>query len=143
MIPVGEFYTGSFNRLFFVKCDHDRYPRKWQQLFPEHPIYDGDSCGTSAVVWLGTLCRKKIANPYAGDIPQSNQDWITLNFLSPSRAGVHSLLLTGQLVLEQNWCTARRQPRIAGRIRPSSGTYVLKVLLGETQIIEKLTVVKN
>ena len=42
-IPVGQFYTGSFNRLFFV-ADHDAPPSNSNSFFRNIRIYEGANC---------------------------------------------------------------------------------------------------
>ncbi|MCB0615169.1 MAG: zinc-dependent metalloprotease, partial [Phaeodactylibacter sp.] len=147
VIPVGEFYTGSFNRLFFV-ADHDRYPRNGNSYFRNIRIYDGDSCGRAAQLPGSALAlpEENSQPPTLEIFPNPTRDWITLNFLSPQagQAYIQAFSLTGQLVLEQELGVlpgANRESLDVSAL--PSGTYVLKVLLGEAQIIEKFTVVKN
>jgi len=42
-IPIGEFYTGDFNRLFFV-MDHDQQPKNGTSFFTNLQIFEGASC---------------------------------------------------------------------------------------------------
>lgn len=42
-IPVGQFYTGSFNRLFFV-ADHDVAPANANSFFKNIRIFEGNAC---------------------------------------------------------------------------------------------------
>lgn len=42
-IPVGQFYTGSFNRLFFA-VDHDAAPSNGNSFFRNIRIYEGQNC---------------------------------------------------------------------------------------------------
>jgi len=43
-IPIGEFYTGEMNYLFFG-ADHDRYPKDGDAQFRNVYIYEGTFCG--------------------------------------------------------------------------------------------------
>ncbi len=43
VIPVGQFYTGQFNRLFFA-ADHDDPPRNGNSFYRRIRIYEGSSC---------------------------------------------------------------------------------------------------
>ena len=145
VIPVGEFYTGSFNRLFFV-ADHDRYPRNGNSYFRNIRIYDGDSCDRAAQLsGAAPLLLEENDQPATLKIfPNPTRGRITLNFLSPQagQAYIQAFSLTGQLVLEQELgvLPGANQELLDVSALPS-GTYVLKVLLGETQIVEKLTVI--
>ncbi len=45
VIPVGQFYTGAFDRLFFV-ADHDSGSRNGNSFFRNVRIYEGSGCGS-------------------------------------------------------------------------------------------------
>ena len=44
-IPVGDYYTGNFNRLFFV-ADHDGGSRNGNAYFRNIRLYEGEACST-------------------------------------------------------------------------------------------------
>ncbi len=44
-IPVGQYYTGAFNRLFFA-ADHDAAPANGNSFFRNIRIYEGNSCNS-------------------------------------------------------------------------------------------------
>lgn len=46
-IPIGEFYTGQMNYLFFG-ADHDRFPKNGDAQFRNVYIYEGTFCGNLA-----------------------------------------------------------------------------------------------
>ena len=62
-IPIGQFYTGTFDRLFFV-ADHDGSPRNGNSYFRNIKIYEGLAC--ASLPRSGTITRNRIQ----ADIPQ-------------------------------------------------------------------------
>ncbi len=144
-IPVGRFFTGSFNRLFFV-ADHDSYPRNGNSYFRNIRIYEGDGC-ESALQPAGETAG---ALPEAGTalkiFPNPARDWLTINLFSPQagQAYIQAFSFTGQLVLEQELGVlpgaSRHQLPVSGL---PSGTYLLKISAGREQLVEKFTVVRN
>ena len=144
MIPVGEFYTGNFNRLFFV-ADHDGYPGNGNSYFRNIKIYETGQCGeTGRLPGMELALLEEEAVPLSLSLfPNPAKDNLTLNFLSPQagQAYIQAFSLTGQLVLEQELgvLPGANEGALSVSGLPS-GTYVLKMLLGKEQAVEKFVV---
>ena len=144
VIPVGEFYTGNFNRLFFV-ADHDGYPGNGNSYFRNIKIYETGQCGeTGRLPGMELALLEEEAVPLSLSLfPNPAKDNLTLNFLSPQagQAYIQAFSLTGQLVLEQELgvLPGANEGALSVSGLPS-GTYVLKILLGKEQAVEKFVV---
>ncbi len=149
IIPVGQFYQGRFNYLFFV-ADHDRNPRNGNSYFRNVRIYEGNGCEGLALPPAGALAlmEENAKTPTTGlsIFPNPAGDWLNLELHTPQagQAYVQALSLTGQLVLEQGMAVL---PGTSSESLDVSslpgGAYILKVRLGQEQIVERFTVVRR
>ncbi|MFK7971218.1 MAG: M12 family metallo-peptidase [Bacteroidia bacterium] len=84
-IPVGSFYTGSYNRLFFV-CDHDASPSNGNAYFRNVKIYEGSCDGNDVdlnvgAITMGDEAESSVANLSIAPNPVSSL--LTVGFESP------------------------------------------------------------
>ena len=147
-IPVGEHYTGVFEYLFFV-ADHDRWPRNGDAFFRNIVIYEKDQCGEEdggagalpivAAQEAPTADQSAALSVY----PTPVQDWLTVRLQLPgsSTAEVQVFSMAGQLVQRQQWSLGAGQ--LEEQLDVSSlppGTYVLRVVAEQQQLVRRFTV---
>ncbi len=90
-IPVGKYYTGRYNYLFFV-ADEDSGDREGNSYFRNVKIYEGTSCGESGPTsYLGANLPKVIEGTQIGDqslqvYPNPTSDLLNLEYNSKSDA---------------------------------------------------------
>jgi hypothetical protein len=143
VIPIGEFYTGEFQYLFFT-ADHDRPPRNGNSYFRNIIIYEGDDC--SGGNGLGTPLAALEENSPAAALslyPNPVADLLTLQLDRPQleQARVEVYALTGQRmpIGTQVWMPGTVQQQINVSQLPA-GTYVVRVQAGQQYWTEKFIV---
>jgi len=137
-IPVGEFYTGIFDRMFFV-MDHDGGRRNGNSYFRNIRIYEGDACTASipadgepieaAPETQGSLPLTETVNVF----PNPASDQLNLNVALPvaTDAVVRIVDVTGRTVSTSQLSLRAGQQRVPlpVSILPA-GTYFLRLDAG-------------
>ena len=100
-IPIGQAYTGTYDRLFFV-ADHDNSPQNGNSYFRNIRIYEGTDCNT----FVPNVNVLRDANS-EGEVqfkvyPNPAQDFInlTLRDLPDDKAWIKIVNVAGQIVQE-------------------------------------------
>lgn len=142
-IPVGEFYTGSFQYLFFA-ADHDRAPRNGNSYFRNIVIYEGEDCaGGSGLDTPLAALEENAPKAKLSLFPNPASDLLTLQFNAPQagQATVQVLSITGQQmpVDEIIWMPGATQQQINVSQLPA-GTYIAKVQTGQQYWVEQFIV---
>jgi hypothetical protein len=147
-IPVGAYYTGTFDRLFFVS-DHDRQPRNGNAYFKNIILFEGDGCGqeaTTPAVLADLQGSRYKKNTQLQVFPNPASELITLDIVTPQagQAHVQVFAMTGQLVhsAELNILPGQNTEQLQVSAW-SSGTYLLKISIGTEQIVRRFTVLGN
>lgn len=145
-IPVGDFYTGDFNRLIFA-MDDDSYPRNGTSFFTNIQIYEGVSCAlieqlSGAIVDAGVDDITEV-NVY----PNPTMDKVNVSYESKVDAptSIEIFTITGARVYAQS---VRSQvgsnTAILNVSNYSNGTYLIRIISkGKAPIVKKLQIIKN
>lgn len=127
-IPIGQFYTGTFDRLFLVS-DHDGGARNGNSWFRNLRIYEGEDCqsgigeeDTSAALPTPAGRMQLFPNPVTYD-----RLTVTVDTPIEGEAVLSILSLTGQVVEQQTISTlqGRTQQTLDTSALPA-GAYVLR-----------------
>jgi len=145
VIPVGQFYTGSFSKLFFTS-DHDTAPYNGNSFYRNIKIYEGSACNGLVAGGEGTADLL----PEAGETtlsvyPNPTRESLQLRF-SVEEGGSASLNIfnaTGQLVQSRNLSTLKGEQveQIDVRSLPQ-GAYFLRISSGQSVSSAKFNVVR-
>jgi hypothetical protein len=130
-IPVGQFYTGAFNRLFFA-CDHDVSNPNANVYIRNIKIYEG-SCGTTRVADLGTNGAMRVddAGEFTTMQAYPNPSSGSLNVVMPVDAQATIFDMTGKAVWNGKLVEGENKPiDISGL---SNGIYMLKATSADGQ----------
>lgn len=137
-IPVGTFYTGSFNKFFFV-ADHDASPNNGNAYFRNVKIYEG-SCGGADVmidpvgqITLGDESELQIGvypNPFQNEVN------VVLPYVANETASIEIYNAIGKRVFTQNSVATGGEVSIQPQIAP--GVYFVRVQIGEVQTNVKM-----
>ena len=146
-IPVGQYYTGNFDRLFFV-ADHDSGYRNGNSYFRNIRIYEGAGCGN--IVEEGpSSTYYSLAEEREVEFevfPNPAQDYINVNFSGHSgeTATIQLYNLTGQLLRERLVATLDgiNNQQLDVSALPQ-GTYFVRVENGEEQLSKTITVARR
>ena len=156
-IPVGQYYTGSFDRLFFVD-DNDANPTTGNSYFRYIKIYEGASCNpivgnddgiaiatrsgnTAMIDGLPDEEGESLINVY----PNPTNDIINIDIESTmSTATTVSLYnLMGQLVQQQDISLLRGTNSVSLTTdNTPTGTYIVKLTIGGRDLVEKISIIK-
>lgn len=137
-IPAGSFYTGSFDRLFFV-ADHDGSPSNGNAYFRNVKVYEG-SCGSAdnIIAPAGKMTIGNEGELQIGVYPNPFQDEVSvvLPYVANETANIVIYNAIGKRVFSQaNIATGGEvtlRPQIA------AGVYFVRVQIGDTQTNVKL-----
>ncbi|MCB9273768.1 MAG: T9SS type A sorting domain-containing protein [Lewinellaceae bacterium] len=146
-IPVGEYYTGRFDRLFFA-ADYDRYPYNSNAFFRNIKIYEGAGCeGTDAIFSPPALELTTMNTPSALRLyPNPTSDWLVLDLQSgeEGQASIQLFSVTGQLIDEQRLgvLPGPNQHRLDVSALPA-GAYLLRMIVGEQQFTERFSITQH
>lgn len=137
-IPVGSFYTGSFNRLFFV-CDNDASPTTGNAYFRNVKIYEG-SCGGADVmidpvgqITLGNESELEIGvypNPFKDEVS------VVLPYVDNETANIEIYNAVGKRVFSKTSLATGGEVQLRPQI--SAGVYFVRVQVGNAQTNVKL-----
>lgn len=145
-IPVGEFYTGTFDRLFFVS-DHDGGARNGNSYFRNVRIYEGAGCGN--IIEAGVTSTHSLMEEDETQFevfPNPTQDYINLNFSGHSgeTATIQLYNLTGQLLRERLVATldgANRETLDVAAL--PQGTYFVRVETEKGQLSKTFNITRD
>jgi len=140
-IPVGSFYTGEADRLFFV-ADHDSSPGNGNSFFRNVRIHEGGGC-EGQLAGSGVLQIEALAPQALHVFPNPANDQLTLRF--DGKAGEEAELLIynvmGQM-LQRRRLFMNEGPNV--EILPvqelPAGTYFLRLQSGALQRESKFTI---
>lgn len=143
-IPVGEYYSGRFDRIFFV-ADHDRSPRNGNSFFRNVRIYEGvDGCGQNLDSPVFSLLEP--SSPFHAKVyPNPANDYLNIEVQSEEIGeGVFQLYaITGQLLAEQRSLISEGLYREQMEVQHlPEGAYLLKLTMGQEQHIEKIQLIR-
>jgi hypothetical protein len=142
-IPVGSFYTGTFDRLFFSN-DKDSGTANNNSYFRNIKIHEGGGCGTSlvsnnGVVGLGVVT---LTDMLVYPNPTSNELNVNFNLEETETATLRIFNLMGQVV-EQRQVSGQgvmtEQFDTAGL---PEGTYMIRMNTGTQKLVKKFTVAR-
>lgn len=94
-IPIGQYYQGAFDRLFFV-ADHDGSPNNGNSYFRNIRIHEGADCGQSIIE--NNIPGASSSNDHFKNVyPNPASDYININYTSPTSgtAMVKIISITG------------------------------------------------
>ncbi len=156
-IPVGQYYTGNFDRLFFVD-DNDANPTTGNSYFRFIKIYEGASCnpftGETEEVAIATRSGN---TPMIDGLP--DEEGMSMLSIFPNPANeiinidVESALntsstvvlynLMGQVVKQQDVSLQQGKNTLSlATDNLQTGTYLVKLKIGGQDLIEKLSIIK-
>lgn len=144
-IPIGEYYTGNYIRLFFV-ADHDSSPRNGNSFFRNVVIYEGAGCGSNLV--MENEITELPGEAAAMDLevfPNPATNYINLEVEGGSMAGavVELYDMMGQKILDFEWTSIDNPNRLPIDVSNlPQGSYMVRVRKDERQLTKKFTVVR-
>ena len=130
-IPVGQYYTGTFNRLFFV-ADHDATPRNGNAFFRNVYIYEGSTC-VALLTADGELIEPRtaalVADAKLSIFPNPANDVLNLDVTTATAGNglVRVIDVTGRTVIRNAQRFAAGEQRLTlatGNLTP--GTYFVR-----------------
>jgi hypothetical protein len=147
-IPVGQYYTGRFNRLFFA-ADHDRLPANGNSFFRKVKIYEGSACEDEPDG------NAQFASPNQFELPGHERpmriypnparDWLSLELNSPLEgpADIQVFSAAGQLVATHRLgvLPGPNQHQLDVSSLPA-GAYVLRIAIGTELLVERLSITR-
>jgi hypothetical protein len=146
-IPVGEYYTGRFDRLVFV-ADHDAPPANGNAIFRFLKIYEGERCeteGADAQPDLSALPPPLAERSSLRCFPNPAQDWLALELHSPQEAtaDIRLFTLTGQLALSRRLelLPGPNQHQLDVSSLPA-GAYLLRIAVGAELFTERFSIAR-
>lgn len=147
-IPVGKFYTGQADRLFFA-CDNDRYPYGGNAYYRNVRIHEGDGCGSQlpedgvSTTPASGLGQSKITRFSVYPNPASDQLKLSLSQMAENRNGLIQIYnTTGQLLMEQEVLESSGNMSINVERLPQ-GTYLIRYDNGTNAATERFTILRE
>lgn len=145
-IPIGEFYTGDFNRLFFV-MDHDQQPKNGTSFFTNLQIFEGASCALlenrDGAIATDDITAITEVNVY----PNPTSDRINLSFQSGTevKTSVEIFTIAGQRIYAESIRSAAGDNLHSINLTDyNNGTYLIRLISeGGAPIVKKIQVIKN
>ncbi len=144
-IPVGDFYTGEFNRLFFT-MDDDAYPRDGTSFFTNIQIYEGASC--ALLESREGIISDVESNLSAVNVfPNPATDRVDVSYTSDvsARTTVEIFTITGQRIYNESISSNEGDNLISLNVSDyRNGTYLIRLTTeGKAATVKKLQVIKN
>ena len=142
IIPIGSYYTGSFDRLFFVN-DKDAGSANNNSYFRNIKIHEGGGCGSALVSENESLFITQGNNTNFNVYPNPAKAELNVDFNMEfsQEANIKVFNLMGQLI-------ELRQVEADGFISEQfntsklpAGTYIIQIDLGDRQLMKKFNVV--
>lgn len=147
-IPVGKFYTGLADRLFFA-CDNDRYPYGGNAYYRNVRIHEGEGCGSGLPGDIGSttpdsgLGQTEVANFSVYPNPTSEQLKLRLPRTAANGSGLIQIYSTaGQLLVTEAIPESTGDMSINVEQLPQ-GTYLIRYDDGSNTATERFTILRE
>ncbi len=141
-IPVGQYYTGDFDRLFFV-ADHDSGQHNGNAYFRNVKIHEGNGCGSGLQEDGASDVLPEAADVAVFPNPASHELQVVFNTQTEGRYSLDIFNMMGQLVKQVNMETTPGQNSIQINVSElPQGTYLLKMGEGNNRINERLVITR-
>lgn len=139
-IPIGEFYTGEFSRLFFV-ADHDSSPGNGNSYFRNLRIHEGGGCSTNIIDGTVSLRGDTPLQLRLFPNPATENLTIALEGHASEKAQIQIYSITGQLVhtVEVLLIEGLHQESL-NISQLTQGAYIMKISTGTDQLTSKFNV---
>ena len=146
-IPVGKFYTGEADRIFFA-CDSDRFPNPGNSFYRNLKIMEGSGCGselpTSPSILNGSDLQEESRSKFSVYPNPTNRELkLNLPLLDESAAGLIQVYNTsGQLLLERRVSdvSSDNSLNVEGL---AQGTYLIRYDDGAQTFTERFTILRD
>ncbi|TXF89781.1 T9SS type A sorting domain-containing protein [Neolewinella aurantiaca] len=131
-IPVGQYYTGTFDRIFFV-CDHDGAPRNGNSYFRNIRIYEGAACVALIPGNEPIIPQEETLVPAAESLdvfpnPASSIVNLNLAMVEATVATVQVIDMTGRTVRNMEVSLVAGEQRVALPVNDfPAGTYFVRL----------------
>ena len=130
IIPVGQYYTGSFDRMFFIAAKEGRR-NQCNSYFQNVYVYEGDECddaGSLSGLGAPIMAQDLIVYPN----PVTSKLKVSLGSESDQRVSIQVFNLVGQKVLQsEDFLIKGRNTLSLNAKMLEAGTYILKIGSGE------------
>jgi len=155
-IPVGSYYTGSFNRLFFTN-DHDESPGDGNSYFRSIKIYEGNSCNPSVSNSDIEIATRNGNTAMVNGLPDEEGESLISVYPNPARDIVNVNIISsieetsvlqifnimGQLVNQQKVNLVHGDNIYSLSTEElSSGSYFAKLNINGRNILQKISILK-
>lgn len=130
IIPVGQYYTGSFDRMFFIAAKEGR-GNSCNSYFRNLYIYEGNECDDAgSLSELGASIKAQDLIVYPNPITSKLK--VSLSAESDQRVSIQIFNLVGQKVLQsEDFLIKGRNTLSLDAKVLDAGTYILKIGSGE------------
>lgn len=143
VIPVGQFYTGEFERFFFV-TDHDSGQHNGNSYFRNIKIHEGNGCGNDLQEEPDSGILQNDEKVEIFPNPASDQFQVNFSSRENSYYSIHLFNMMGQMVKQVNVETTPGSN--SAQINVSDlpqGTYILKMGEGENLVSERIVITRS
>jgi hypothetical protein len=142
-IPIGQYYTGDYDRLFFV-ADHDSGQHNGNAYFRNVKIHEGNGCGSGVQEEGESGVLPETGNVEIFPNPTSHELQINFNSNTQGQYTLDIFNMMGQKVKQVNLETAPGFNSIQINVSElSQGTYLLKMGEDGHQINERLVITRS
>lgn len=141
-IPVGQFYTGEFDRFFFV-ADHDSGQHNGNSYFRNVKIHEGTGCGSGIQEDGESGVLPETGRVQLFPNPAGDQVQINFNSKENSHSSIQIFNVMGQMVKQVNLETSPGKNSSAVNVSDlPQGTYLLKMGEGDDMVSERLVITR-
>lgn len=148
-VPVGSYYTGTFNRLFFSN-DKDSGSTNNNTYFRNIKIYEGSACGTSlpagsvtaAIEGGGTGLTAYSDGFEVYPNPTTDELNVRFSLQAGEAATIRMFNLTGQLIEMRQVTTEGQQTEQFSTSDLPQGTYLIRVETDQNRYVKKFHVAR-